>query len=182
MSFLTGQKIKDTYQSLLKTNDNGLITSVYKAITDGTGSISGLYLKNDGVLVSGSLVANNITGSLYGNASTSTTASYALTASYIQNYGSTKIVAGNIEASVDTNPNNLFAIKSGSSSYFNVSSNANMTINSNIFTVNNYDTNTSVLIISQSIAKFATQSSPPNGIAEVGSIWFTATDMYIGLD
>ena len=58
MSSLTGQKIKDTYQSLLKTDDNGLITTVFKAITDGSGSASGLYLKNDGVDISGSLTIN----------------------------------------------------------------------------------------------------------------------------
>jgi len=54
MSTLTGTRIKNTYQSLLKTNDNGLITNTFKNITDGSGSISGLYLKNDGVLISSS--------------------------------------------------------------------------------------------------------------------------------
>ena len=60
MSSLTGQKIKDTYQSLLKTNDNGLITTAFKQITDGSGSASGLYLKNNGVEISGSLIVNGI--------------------------------------------------------------------------------------------------------------------------
>ena len=67
MSSLTGQKIKDTYQSLLKTDDNGLITNAFKNITDGSGSASGLYLKNNGVEVSGSLTVTgsvDITGSL----------------------------------------------------------------------------------------------------------------------
>jgi hypothetical protein len=65
MASLTGQKIKDTYQSLLKTADNGLVTNAFKGITDGSGSASGLYLKNDGVSVSGSLQINgNITGSV----------------------------------------------------------------------------------------------------------------------
>jgi hypothetical protein len=63
MASLTGQKIKDTYQSLLKTDDNGLITNAFKGITDGSGSVSGLYLKNNGVSISGSLQINgNITG------------------------------------------------------------------------------------------------------------------------
>jgi hypothetical protein len=61
MASLTGQKIKDTYQSLLKTADNGLVTNAFKGITDGSGSTSGLYLKNDGVLLSGSV---NVSGSL----------------------------------------------------------------------------------------------------------------------
>ena len=55
MASLTGQKIKDTYQSLLKTADNGLVTNAFKGVTDGSGSASGLYLKNDGALISGSL-------------------------------------------------------------------------------------------------------------------------------
>jgi hypothetical protein len=60
MSSLTGQKIKDTYQSLLKTDDNGLITTAFKNITDGSGSASGLYLKNNGVDISGSLTVNGV--------------------------------------------------------------------------------------------------------------------------
>lgn len=67
MSSLTGQKIKDTYQSLLKTDDNGLITTAFKNITDGSGSSSGLYLQKDGIKISGSLIVTgsiDITGSL----------------------------------------------------------------------------------------------------------------------
>jgi hypothetical protein len=70
MASLTGQKIKDTYQSLLKTDDNGLITNAFKGVTDGSGSASGLYLKKDGVEVSGSLASQmfmnpqTITGSI----------------------------------------------------------------------------------------------------------------------
>ena len=61
MGSLTGQKIKDTYQSLLKVEDNGQITNVSKTITDGAGNASGLYLKDDGVVISGSLA---ISGSI----------------------------------------------------------------------------------------------------------------------
>jgi hypothetical protein len=57
MASLTGQQIKDTYQSLLKTDDNGLITNAFKGVTDGSGSASGLYLRNNGVEVSGSLIS-----------------------------------------------------------------------------------------------------------------------------
>jgi hypothetical protein len=83
MSSLTGQKIKDTYQSLLKTDDNGLVTNAFKNITDGSGSASGLYLKNNGVLlsgsvdISGSLNAISITGSLQGTSSFAISASWA---------------------------------------------------------------------------------------------------------
>jgi hypothetical protein len=88
MASLTGQSIKDTYQSLLKTDDNGLITNAFKGVTDGSGSASGLYLKNNGVLLSGSVT---ISGSLLYSGSTInatvTSASYALTASYAMNGG-----------------------------------------------------------------------------------------------
>jgi len=88
MASLTGQSIKDTYQSLLKTADNGLITNAFKGITDGSGSASGLYLRNTGVLLSGSVT---ISGSLLYSGSTInatvTSASYALTASYALNGG-----------------------------------------------------------------------------------------------
>jgi tetratricopeptide (TPR) repeat protein len=91
MASLTGQKIKDTYQSLLKTDDNGLITSAFKGVTDGSGSASGLYLKNDGTLLSGSIV---ISGSLLYSGSTinatvtsASHAAYAITASYALNGG-----------------------------------------------------------------------------------------------
>lgn len=93
MASLTGQKIKDTYQSLLKTNDNGLITTAFKNITDGVGDTSGLYLKDDGVLISGSLT---LSGSLLysGNTidATVTSASYAVTASYAMNGGGNVIL------------------------------------------------------------------------------------------
>ena len=88
MASLTGQQIKDTYQSLLKTDDNGLITNAFKGVTDGSGSASGLYLKNSGVLLSGSVT---ISGSLLYSGSTInatvTSASYGLTASYALNGG-----------------------------------------------------------------------------------------------
>ena len=75
MASLTGQKIKDTYQSLLKVGDNGQITSVSKSITDGVGNTSGLFLKSDGVTISGSLTVEGIINA---------TSSYAISASYAQ--------------------------------------------------------------------------------------------------
>lgn len=75
MASLTGNKIKDTYQSLLKTNDNGQITSVSKNITDGFGSGSGLYLKDTGVTLSGSVLLAGISQSPQANILTYDTAS-----------------------------------------------------------------------------------------------------------
>ena len=101
MASLTGQKIKDTYKSLLKVGDNGQITSNFKNISDGSGSTTGLYLENDGVLVSGSFIVSGsldisgsffitqIYGNLIGTASYANTASQAIqsqTASFAPNY------------------------------------------------------------------------------------------------
>jgi len=96
MASLTGQKIKDTYQSLLKVGDNGKITPNFKNISDGSGSTTGLYLKNDGVSVSGSFIVSGsldvsgsffiteIYGNLIGTASYANTASRAISASLAQ--------------------------------------------------------------------------------------------------
>jgi len=53
MASLTGQKIKDTYASLLKVGDNGQITPNFKNISDGSRTATGLYIKSDGVEISG---------------------------------------------------------------------------------------------------------------------------------
>ena len=52
MASLTGNKIKDTYSSLLKVGDNGAIDSSAQALTDGAGNALGLTLTNAGVIVS----------------------------------------------------------------------------------------------------------------------------------
>ena len=41
---LTGTRISDTYDSLLKATDNGIITSSAKQITDGVGNNTPLYI------------------------------------------------------------------------------------------------------------------------------------------
>lgn len=60
MSSLTGNLISSTYQGLLKTVDNGNITSSFKNITDGDGNPTALSLATNNVTISGSV---NITGS-----------------------------------------------------------------------------------------------------------------------
>ena len=52
MASLTGNKIKDTYTSLLKVGDNAAIDSSAQALTDGAGNALGLTLTNAGVIVS----------------------------------------------------------------------------------------------------------------------------------
>ena len=46
MANLTGQQINNTYQSLLKTDDNGAIGGTAKAITDGAGNATNMEISN----------------------------------------------------------------------------------------------------------------------------------------
>ena len=65
MASLTGNKIKDTYTSLLKVGDNGAIDSSAQALTDGAGNALGLTLTNTGIIVStakGTLIGTSSTG------------------------------------------------------------------------------------------------------------------------
>jgi len=50
MATLTGNTIKDTYQSLLKVNDNGELAATLQEITDGVGNGSGVSLNTTGDL------------------------------------------------------------------------------------------------------------------------------------
>jgi hypothetical protein len=135
-------------------------------------TITGSLLVSGSQTITGSVTSTGgFTGSLLG------TASYSLnTPSPFQ------IVSGSVTASVSEDPNNLFLIKSGSFSYINIASNSNTTINSNLFIIKNFTTQQPVLTVSQSIVQFATQSSNPTGTASNGGIWFTSTNMYVGLD
>jgi len=117
-----------------------------------------------------------ITGSLFG------TASFALTASNLVGFDLSRIATGNITASVSQDPNNLFLIKSGSTTYLNVSSSGNAELYSSLFIIKDFTTQQPVLTVSQSIVQFATQSSTPTGTAPNGGIWFTSASMYVGLD
>lgn len=116
---------------------------------------------------------------------TGATASYAVTASYALNSISDAlpfIAIGNISASVTDDPSNLFLIKSGSTTYLNVSSSGNTELYSNLFIIKNFTNQQPVLTVSHSIVQFATQSSNPTGLAPNGGIWFTSASMYVGLD
>lgn len=120
------------------------------------------------------------------------TASYALfalnsaTASYIDpNFLLPKvfqIVTGSVSASVNVSSQNLFLINSGSTEYFNISSSGNTDLYSNLFMVRNFITKQPVLIVSQSIVQIATQSIDPTGTTNAGSLWFTSSSFYVGLD
>lgn len=122
MASLTGQKIKDTYQSLLKTADNGLVTAAFKNITDGSGSASGLYLKNDGVSISGSLQINgNITGSVVVSGSIATNNSIGT-----QMFMHPQTITSNID--IPANHNAFLFTPVGINSTVSVGQDSNLTI------------------------------------------------------
>jgi hypothetical protein len=122
------------------------------------------------------------------------TASYATTASYISpifisasiaslGFGTSSFIGtGSISARVDVDSNSLFLIKSGSVEYLKIASNSNTTVASDLFIIKNYTTQIPVLTVSQSVVQFATQSVDPTGTTTAGSIWFTSTNMFIGLE
>lgn len=89
---------------------------------------------------------------------------------------------GNITASVSADPNNLFLIKSGSTTFFNIKSSGDTTLYSNLFIIKNFTTQQPILTISQSIVQFATQSVAPIGTTQAGTIWFTSSSFYVGLE
>jgi len=161
-------------------------------------TISGSTIITGSLTVIGHVSASSFTGSLFGtashavSASYATTASYALfaalaaTASYIDpanlNLTLFQIATGSVTASVNTNPTNLFLIKSGSTQYFNISSSGDTDLYSNLFIIRNFTTQQPVLIVSQSIVQIQTQSLNPIGTTNAGSIWFTSSSFYVGLE
>lgn len=129
----------------------------------------------------------SITGSLFGTASWSVNAlssSFALTASYLTNASTDKIVVGNVTASVSTT-GDIFFIKSASVDLLSVTNTGTTTISGsadNLFFVKGI-ANKTILTVSQSgIVIFATQSVTPTGTAPNGGLTFTATDFFVGLD
>jgi hypothetical protein len=145
-----------------------------------TGSI---YLSAS-IFSTGSITVNEITSSLFGTASwaiNALTASY-VQASAVQGLSLFRISTGSISASLDVSENSLFLINSGSQKYFNVSSSGNAELYSDVFVVRSFTTNKPVFSVSQSVYKFATQSSAPSIPDEVGSLWFTSTDLYVSLN
>ena len=162
-----GEIALNTYDGLAFMKKSGSSGEQIVIIGSTTGSFTGSF-------------SGSFTGSLQG---TSSWANNATTASYVLGLqNSNQITTGSITASVDIDSNNLFLIKSGSTQYFNISSSGNTTINSNLFIIKNFTTQQPVLTVSQSIVQFATQSSNPTNPANGGDIWFTSTELYVGLN
>jgi len=122
--------------------------------------------------------SGSFSGSFFGNGAGITN----ISASSVVGLSLFSIATGSITASVNVTPSNLFLIKSGSTEYLNISSSSNTTLYSNLFIVRNFTTQQPVLTVSQSIVQIATQSFDPSGTTNAGSIWFTSSSMYIGLE
>jgi len=92
-----------------------------------------------------------------------------------------QIATGSVSASVNLT-GDIFLIKSGSNTFFTINQNSNTTINSNLFIIKNFSTGNNVLSVSQSVVQFATQSLDPSGVTQPGTIWFTSSSLYVGLE
>lgn len=101
--------------------------------------------------------------------------------SSIVNLDQSRIFSGSVVASVNTT-GSIFLITSGSSIFQKIEQNSSNTVYSNLFIIKNYDTQAPILTVSQSIVQFATQSFNPTGTTNAGSIWFTSSSLFIGLE
>jgi hypothetical protein len=173
---LTAQTIVAQYI----TSSTSFITGSTKfgTLSSNTHEFTGSISVSGSLSVSGSnVILSNQTSSM-----SVATASFASTSSYVNGLNLAAISTGSIFASVDVDINNLFLIKSGSTIYFNISSSSNTTLYSDLFIIKNFTTQQPVLTISQSVVQFTTQSFNPSGTTDAGSIWFTSSSMYIGLE
>jgi hypothetical protein len=123
-------------------------------------------------------ISGSFTGSFAGDGSGLTN----ISASNVVGLSLFQIATGSVSASVSVNANDLFLIKSGSNSFFNINQDSTTTIQSNLFIIKNFTTQQPVLTVSQSIVQFATQSLDPLGVTDAGSIWFTSSSFFVGLE
>ncbi len=155
--FFVGGGLVENYQKLILKSDDQHIMS---------GSLN----------ISGSLIVDiGITGSLYG------TSSFALDASI------SKLVTGSegsvVEAKVNVD-GNLFILTYGApeNKYLNIREDSETEFYTNYFLIRNYTTREEVFTVSQSIVRIAPQAFDPTGTTDAGSIWFTSSSMYVGLE
>jgi hypothetical protein len=93
--------------------------------------------------------------------------------------GGNKIASGSVTASVSP-IGNLFLVKSASIEFMSVTSDTT-TITNNVFLIKN-NSNQTTFKVSESIVYFATQSAPLTGSTVAGSIYFTSSSFYVGLE
>jgi hypothetical protein len=118
-----------------------------------------------------------LTGSFIDDGSGNT----SISASSIIGLQLNQITSGSVTASVNIGPD-IFLIKSGLNTFFNIDTDSSTTLYSDLFIIKNYNTQEPILIISQSIVQFVTQSLDPIGNTNAGSIWFTSSSFYVGLE
>lgn len=145
----------------------------------------------DGLLFikkSGSLGEQVISiGATTATASFAISSSYSLTASYALNAGAStavtnQITSGSVTASVNIGYDGIFLIKSGSVNFLEISGSGESTLQSTIFIVKNLVTQQPVLTVSESVVSIATHSFDPTSPTNAGALWFTANDLYVGLE
>ena len=133
--------------------------------TTGSNQLNGNQIITGSLTISGSNTFTNIGPATFSGSVTFTTAS---TNNYI---------------AVEINNNNNYIRTSGNDFYIiNSTPNKSIKLSSDVFIVENYSTQKPVLTVSQSIVQFATQSYDPTGSTQVGSIWFTSSSVYVGLE
>ena len=133
--------------------------------TTGSNQFNGNQIITGSLTISGSNTFTNIGPATFSGSVTFTTAS---TNNYI---------------AVEINNNNNYIRTSGNDFYIiNSTPNKSITLSSDVFIVENYSTQKPVITVSQSIVQFATQSYDPTGSTQVGSIWFTSSSVYVGLE
>jgi hypothetical protein len=113
--------------------------------------------------------------------SASFSASIAELQDYSTSFDHSIIYSGSVSAQVNVD-GNLFLIKSGSNPYFNIKNTSETTIYSNLFIVRNFTTQNPVLTVTESIVRIATHSFNPTDPTVAGSIWFTSSSFYVGLE
>lgn len=123
-------------------------------------------------------ISGSFTGSFAGDGSGLTN----ISASNVVGLSLFQIATGSVSASVSVNANDLFLIKSGSNTHFSIDQDSTTTLNTNLFIIKNFDTQQPVLTVSQSVIQFATHSLNPTGTTLAGSIWFTSSSLYVGLE
>jgi hypothetical protein len=105
----------------------------------------------------------------------------SISASSIVGLNLNQISTGSIIASVNIGPD-IFLIKSGSNTFFNIENNSNTTISSNLFIIKNFTTQQPILTVSESIVQIATHSIEPTGITNSGNLLFTSSSFYVSLE
>lgn len=173
---LTAQTI--VAQTITSSTDYVTGSTIFGSQLSNTHQFTGSVSITGSFATANATVSGSFSGSFQGNGSGLTN----ISASSVVGLNLFQIVSGSVTASVSEDPNNLFLIKSGSTQYFNIASNSNTTISSNLLIIRNFTTQQPVLTVSQSIVQFATQSVDPVGPAPNGGIWFTSSSLYVGLD